>query len=366
MSATVKLPITELVIVKKNRAEGYTNVRELAASIKRIGLIHPVLVRPLPDPELVGKYEVIAGARLVLAVTSLGNHTIECTVVEKSDPDTAEIRAAENLQREPLHPLDEAKTYDELILLGADIADVSSRFGVSRSRVYKILKLTKLTPDAAELYRAGVLSLGSAVKIAAVDEAFQERIILALLREHRSAVRARKELSSTDVDSVIRNTGRYLKRAAFDVAGCARCQSRTDYTNALFEELADDDLCFDCDCYRARQERALEQKRIKAPVFAETSRKDLAAGESPEGAEPDAAAERGGKEKAESAEAEASAIVRRACEIFRSEHLARLDRALKKVSKVGDMYGVLASVQDSVQALWRQAVKKATEEEEKR
>lgn len=71
---TVNIPIEELIIPKDNRKEGYLNILQLAESINRIGLIHPIIVKIAGSEiaDLVGKYEVIAGARRTLAFQHLG------------------------------------------------------------------------------------------------------------------------------------------------------------------------------------------------------------------------------------------------------------------------------------------------------
>ena len=86
-------------------------LEELAASIKNYGVIQPILVTELGD----GKYELIAGERRMRASMLAGLSTIPCIVKSFSESDRAEIALIENLQREDLNPVEEAKAYRALM-----------------------------------------------------------------------------------------------------------------------------------------------------------------------------------------------------------------------------------------------------------
>ena len=122
-------------------------IRELAESIDAKGLLQPVLVRPQGE-----QYELIHGERRLRAVESLGRDRIKAEVRDLDDGEALEVAITENLQREDVNPLAEARGYRELInefdLTQAEAAD---RLGVSQSKIANQLRLLDL-PDTLQHY----------------------------------------------------------------------------------------------------------------------------------------------------------------------------------------------------------------------
>src|SRR5438552_12466269 len=122
---------------------------ELMASILTHGILTPLLVRPMPEA---GKYQIAAGHRRYEAASKLGMATIPVQVREMSDTEYLEILHVENLQREDVHPLDEAVGYKELLENGGyDVATVAARIGKSETHVYQRLKLNDLIKEGQKL-----------------------------------------------------------------------------------------------------------------------------------------------------------------------------------------------------------------------
>lgn len=145
----------------------------LADSIREHGVLQPILVRPLPN----GKYQIIAGERRWRASRMLGLSEVPVIIRELEDMQAAEIALIENLQREDLSPLEEARGYEELMeLYGLTQEMVSQRVGKSRSAIANALRLLQLPESVSELVEAGELSAG------------QARTILAFAPEEREQV----------------------------------------------------------------------------------------------------------------------------------------------------------------------------------
>lgn len=140
-------------------------VAELAASIAEKGVLQPLLVRPLGDG-----FEIVAGERRFRAAQKAGLGSVPVVVRELSDQETLEVAIIENLQREDLTALEEAKAYERLMRFGLDQAEVARAVGKSRSGVANTLRLLQLPDDAMEALDAGRITAGHARAVLARPE----------------------------------------------------------------------------------------------------------------------------------------------------------------------------------------------------
>jgi ParB/RepB/Spo0J family partition protein len=149
-------------------------LEELRASIEQIGIRTPLLVRPRPN----GFYEIAGGHRRFRAAQMAGLEEVPCLVEELDDATFLEILSIDNLQREDVHPLEEAQGYKNLLTLdGYDVPKIAKRVGKSESYVYDRLKLLQLTKTAQKLFLNNGFSAGHAILIARLDKATQERLV---------------------------------------------------------------------------------------------------------------------------------------------------------------------------------------------
>lgn len=133
---------------------------ELAASIAEMGVLQPILVRPL-DGE--GRYELIAGERRWRAAQRAGLATIPAIVRVTSDLSSVEQALVENLHRQDLNPLEEAAAYQQLLDdFGLTHDQLSTRVGKSRSAITNTIRLLGLPPAVQALLSDGQLSAGHA------------------------------------------------------------------------------------------------------------------------------------------------------------------------------------------------------------
>src|ERR1700733_9158071 len=129
----------------------------LAGSIRASGVLQPVLVRPLPD----GRFELIAGERRWRAAQLAGLETIPALVRARDDAESLELALIENMAREDLNPVEEARACAALVEeLGLSREQVGVRVGRSRVAVSNLLRLLDLPDEALELLERGVLSEG--------------------------------------------------------------------------------------------------------------------------------------------------------------------------------------------------------------
>lgn len=139
----------------------------LADSIRQYGLIQPITVRKLDS----GYYQIIAGERRWRASRLAGLTEVPVRVIEADNRRTAELALVENLQREDLNPIEEAKGYKLLIEeYGLTQEDAARSVGRSRPAVTNAMRLLMLTPPVMEMVEKGKLSAGHARAILSVSE----------------------------------------------------------------------------------------------------------------------------------------------------------------------------------------------------
>jgi len=141
---------------------------DLAASITEMGLLQPILVRPLGADQ----YQIVAGERRWRAAQQAGLHDVPVVIMDLDDREVLEIAVVENVQREDLTPLEEAEGYDRLMKeFGHTQSALSKIVGKSRSHVANMMRLLGLPKAVQEFVTAGSLSTGHARALIGLDNA---------------------------------------------------------------------------------------------------------------------------------------------------------------------------------------------------
>ena len=137
------------------------SLEELTHSIKEQGVIQPIVVRP--DKSFEGKYEIIAGERRWLASQNAGLHEVPVVILNVDDVKSLEFAIVENVQRQDLNPIEEARGYQRLVDEFDYNQDKLSKFiGKSRSYIANSLRLLSLQDNVLLLVEQGSLSAGHA------------------------------------------------------------------------------------------------------------------------------------------------------------------------------------------------------------
>lgn len=187
---------------------------ELAASIKEVGLLQPIVVRRVENPEEgAAAYELIMGERRLRAAKEAGMETIPAVVRYTEDEDLLRDALLENLHRVQLNPLEEAAAYQQLLDdFNCTHAELSARIARSRSQISNTLRLMKLPPLVQRRLAAGVLSAGHARSLLGLpDSAAMERVAQRIVAEGLS-VRATEEIVAL-YDESGAGSGRKVMRA---------------------------------------------------------------------------------------------------------------------------------------------------------
>ena len=222
----ITLPITKVEPRQDQPREHFDEERlqDLAASISRHGLIQPVIVRRLDS----GDYQIIAGERRWRAARLAGLTELPVRVLHADDQSVAELALVENLQREDLNPMEEARGYQKLM---QDYAltqeEAAAGVGKSRSAVANALRLLNLSAPVSDMVESGVLSAGHARTLLALeDPALQKRAAEQVLA---------KTLSVRKTEQMV---SRLKKEAAKALTEEPAAEDEVDYASALSEELS--------------------------------------------------------------------------------------------------------------------------------
>ena len=166
-------------------------LQELAESIAQYGLIQPITVRKLDS----GYYQIIAGERRWRASRLAGLSEVPVRVIEADDRRTAELALVENLQREDLNPIEEAKGYKTLIeVYGLTQEETAKSVGRSRPAVANSMRLLNLSEPVMEMVEKGELSAGHArALIPIVDEKTQLKLAREVVEKAYSVRRTEQE-----------------------------------------------------------------------------------------------------------------------------------------------------------------------------
>ena len=145
-------------------------LEELAASIRKNGIIQPIAVRQSKSGS--GKYEIVAGERRWLAAQKAGLHEIPVTILELTDVESLEVAIVENIQRDDLNPIEEARGYQRLNEeFKYDHESISKLMSKSRSHISNTLRLLTLPTDVVSMIEEGSLTSGQARPLIGISNA---------------------------------------------------------------------------------------------------------------------------------------------------------------------------------------------------
>lgn len=160
-----------------------STLEELSQSIKEQGVLQPLIVRRLAS----GRFEIVVGERRWRASQLAGIATVPAIVKDLNNDETAKIALIENLQREDLNALDQARGLFRLQReFNLSQEDLASSVGKSRSTVTNLLRLLKLTPEVQTFLEEGKIEMGHARSLLTLDESEQISIAEQVIAESLS------------------------------------------------------------------------------------------------------------------------------------------------------------------------------------
>ncbi len=172
-SSTNKIDISKIYPNKKQPRKNFEEkeIKELSESIKNQGLIQPIVIREAPG----GMYEIIAGERRWRACQLAGLHSVNCVVMNVDDKNIYELALIENIQRENLNVVEEAKAYKNLIELnGIKNEELSKKIGKSTSHISNLIRILDLDDEIHQMIIDGKISMGHARALIGVPNAVKK------------------------------------------------------------------------------------------------------------------------------------------------------------------------------------------------
>jgi len=237
-TSIITVPVAKLVSSTDRKYGGEGNIETLAQSIKEIGIIHPMAVKEIADKK--GYYRVIAGRRRYEAVKSLGWKIVDVKLYE-DDANEESIALAENVNRDDMHPLDEAETFRRQLDRGMDVEEIAKYYSRSISGIYQRIRLTNLIDSVKVMFRDGKINLSGAALIASLPEEDQGKFV----KKYGD-----KTVDKWELCNFMRAIQKMVIRHVIDDQ-CRGCKKRTYNTvPGLFDEYSSlEDVCFNSECY---------------------------------------------------------------------------------------------------------------------
>lgn len=274
------VPLRELWESPMNNRRHYDEKKlaELTDSVRTKGVLTPLLARPNSgNDKLHAIYEIAAGHRRYRAAKAAGVETVPVMIRDMSDAEFLEVLTIENLQREDIHPLDEALGYRELLDKHGYTAEViAERVGKSTEYVYGRMKLADLIPEIQVRFLEDKITAGHAILLARLPEHSQVTAAKELFNEIRLEDEDGKWKSEKILVSVRelqtwiqQNIQMDLARAPFDTGdadlvrqagACIACPKRTGAEPKLWPEAGKRDLCTDRVCYQKKLNAFIEDQ----------------------------------------------------------------------------------------------------------
>jgi len=298
-----------VITMAPSRSRSAQTFPGLAASILEKGLINPITVRPIgeDDEDDSHNYELVAGERRWRAATMAEVASIPVIVRELSDREVIEVQLIENVQREDVHPLEEAEGYQVLLdKHGYDVPQIAAKTSKSRTAVYNRLKLLRLSPTARAAFLEDKFNASIAELIARIPTSqLQDQAVAEIVRGRRASrydlmslgegepgeterppveaveVDDAEDLPLTTREAQLMLQRRYMLRlelAPFDLTdaklteapACSACTYRTGNQPDLFGDVPSADVCTNPPCYSEKRDADWERKAATAQAEGRT------------------------------------------------------------------------------------------------
>lgn len=245
-------------------------LQELAGSLRKHGILQPILCRAHPTEP--AKLELIAGERRWRAAGIAKLAQVPVRIIVVDDLEMLELQVIENLQRQDLHPIEEAESYEALLAANKDnpeygVNEMALRLKKSRAYIYARLKLCDLQPEARTAFYEDQLTASVALLVARIP--VRELQLKAL---HEVTTGETEEYYSGDdgpmsarraAEHIQENYMLELKRAVFPIAqadllptagSCTSCVKRTGAQPELFSDVESADVCTDPTCFDLKKQ----------------------------------------------------------------------------------------------------------------
>lgn len=255
-----EIELSKLIESRRNPRKAFdeTAMRGLIESIKRYGVLTPLIVRAVGND---GKFEILAGARRSRASREAGLKTVPCRIVEAENDLALDVIVVENLQRQNVHPLEEADSFAEILeISGGDVDGLCNKVGKDKPYVKKRLALNKLIDAGKKMFLQGKMSEGHAMLISRLVPEDQKDAMEYLEADEPSVTIMREWIESTLMLDLAKagfsKTDPELNKKA---GPCTTCPKRTGCSKDLFDDIKSGDRCTDAECFQGKMRAHITQ-----------------------------------------------------------------------------------------------------------
>ena len=262
--AKIALSTTGSQVLRRGHYD-QAKMAELTESVKKYGVLQPVIGRPVKRAK--HTVQLVAGERRVAASKAAGLETVPMIVRELTDEQVIEVQLIENLQREDLHPMQEAEGYQELMQKHHHpIEELHARVGKSRSYVYGRIKLLMLNQICRKAFYAGKINASIALLLARIPvDKLQREALIEILNMRMSYRRAQGHVQE---NYMLRLANSYFPKKDAELVpaagACGPCPKRTGSSPDLFGDVKSADVCTDPVCFHAKTVAFSERRLANA------------------------------------------------------------------------------------------------------
>lgn len=252
------LPLSALIAFKfgnSRQTMKQVELDELKASIKELGVLQPILVRPSEDNQ--GMFEVVAGFRRWTAAQALSLPIIPCNIRLLDDKQAYEAHLAENLDRSDLDIVSEAKAAQKFVsLYSGDHSEAATRLGWSEKKVNDRLQLLRCSENVLTALSEEKIGITHAVILSSFSEKLQDGTLTKIISEKWSVEHLKERAGKAK---------KFLHTAKFDTTACDSCANNTVHQNDLFAtEINSKAQCAKLECWKGKTDHWLTVQRAKA------------------------------------------------------------------------------------------------------
>jgi ParB family chromosome partitioning protein len=169
-----------------------SNLKELAASIRKIGLLQPIVVRTNSS----NRFEVVAGNRRLKACKTLGWRKIACHLVELDDQQAFEVAIVENVQRNTLNPIEEGTAYRKYVqeFGWGGVSELAEKLSKSTSYICKRIRLTELPNDIVDLISKSEISVSMGEELLPIEDQNTQLELTQIIQSRKLSSRTVRKL----------------------------------------------------------------------------------------------------------------------------------------------------------------------------
>jgi ParB family transcriptional regulator, chromosome partitioning protein len=200
-----EITISDIVPPANSLRNCVSGIEQLAESIKKIGLLQPIVVRI----NTLGSFEVVAGNRRFNACKKLGWRKISCHMVELDDKSAFEVSIIENIQRQTLNPVEEGLAFRKYVnkFGWGSVSELAQKLSKSPGYVCRRMKLVELPKDVIELISKSEINVSIAEELLSVKDKYKQSKLAVLIRNKQLSSRETRglikdDLPYTDIDSL--------------------------------------------------------------------------------------------------------------------------------------------------------------------